>query len=49
MKKCCMKGCDHRGFPAEGYDFYLCGDCMEEIERRVRQEWVRRYERHANN
>lgn len=30
--KCCGKGCENRGVPEPGFDFYLCADCAGELE-----------------
>ena len=36
-QRCCFKDCKHEGFPAKGFDFYACPDCLDELERLCEQ------------
>lgn len=30
-KKCCFEGCEKRGVPEPGYDFYACPECLDRM------------------
>jgi hypothetical protein len=32
-QKCLGKGCDAQGVPQEGFDFFFCQKCCDELER----------------
>jgi len=49
IEKCCGKGCQNRGEPQEGFDFFLCDDCAEELERCLEIEWLNKYVRYPRN
>jgi len=54
LEQCCMvRGnvrCERRGEPEEGYDFFVCQDCLDELEARIDDEYLRRLiMRHINN
>lgn len=34
-QKCTFKGCNHRGIPSKGFDFYACEECLDELERLI--------------
>jgi len=48
-QKCCCKGCELRGVPSEGFDFYVCDGCLEELDRCLQAEGAKVYGRHSNN
>jgi hypothetical protein len=35
IQKCCFKGCERRGEPQQGFDFYACKECLTELERLI--------------
>jgi hypothetical protein len=38
LQKCTFKGCDATGEPNEGFDFYACEPCLDELERLIEVE-----------
>lgn len=42
-QKCCFKGCERSGLPTDGYAFYACTECLEELERLCEQEWLKKH------
>lgn len=53
MMRCCFKGCDREGEPSEGFDFYACEECCEELELAISELYEKdrreQYARHSNN
>lgn len=47
MLKCNFKGCCNLGDPQEGFDFYVCAACFEELERYLQEpanrQWLAAY------
>ncbi len=37
-EKCCFKGCDTRGTPQVGFDFFACDPCLEALELLINQK-----------
>ena len=35
---CCFKGCERRGKPAKGFDFYACPECLDALEVLIQQK-----------
>jgi hypothetical protein len=31
VQKCCFIGCHNQGIPSEGFDFFACVDCLDEL------------------
>jgi hypothetical protein len=48
-QKCVIKGCETRGKPQDGFDFFLCDPCASEMEALLNKMYAERQERHANN
>lgn len=46
---CCVKGCRARGFPSQGFDFFVCDGCVDELADLIAAEWHRMRARHAVN
>lgn len=40
--KCTVKNCERVGVPAEGFDFYVCDPCLEELERLLQAQAIQR-------
>lgn len=38
IEQCCIKGCENRGEPEEGFEFFMCESCMEELMRLLNME-----------
>jgi len=49
MEKCCVDECTNRGELLDGFDFFLCETCLEELERLLNSQWAKNYFAHANN
>lgn len=37
MQKCNFVGCEAQGEPEEGFDFFVCEKCLDELERLISQ------------
>ena len=48
-QKCCFEGCEVRGFPSEGFDWYVCNGCLDELVDLIMERWERMVARHALN
>jgi hypothetical protein len=48
-QKCVCKDCMNRGIPADGFDFFACDDCLDELDRCLKFELHKRIQRHYNN
>jgi hypothetical protein len=46
-QQCVVKGCGLRGFPSDGFDYYICDGCLDELADLITAEWSRRVGRHA--
>ena len=40
--KCIAEGCEATGEPQEGFDFFVCDRCFEELERCLHREAMQR-------
>ncbi len=41
--------CQQRGEPEDGYDFFVCEECLAELEISIEVEYFWRLLRHINN
>lgn len=48
-QKCCMKKCNERGVPQEGFDFFVCDGCLKTLRLCLKREAERRYGKHDKN
>lgn len=48
-QRCTFKGCENRGQPQKGFDFFICDSCFVEFERLLNEKYAQRQERHAKN
>ena len=37
-QKCTFIGCENRGVPQEGFDFFICDPCFIEFDRLLREK-----------
>ena len=42
-QKCTFKGCENRGEPLDGFDFFACENCLDEFEKELERAWIRHY------
>lgn len=40
--KCCIEGCVNVGQACDGYDFFLCDRCIEELDCLISREYEKR-------
>lgn len=48
-QKCCFKGCVRTGLPPDGFDFYVCDECGEELDRLIQAGYREKFLKHENN
>jgi hypothetical protein len=49
VQKCCFIGCDRRGVPEPGFDFFACTPCLNELERLIITGYAEREAKEARN
>jgi hypothetical protein len=49
IQKCTFRGCERTGLPNDGFDFYACEECLEELARLLGMEYEKGFARHRNN
>lgn len=45
-QRCTFKGCENRGRPQKGFDFFICDPCFIELERLLNQKAAKKQQRH---
>jgi hypothetical protein len=42
QKTCCCKGCQRTGEPHDGFTFFICEGCLEELENLLDELYAKR-------
>ena len=48
-QKCTFIGCENRGVPQEGFDFFACEACLEKLGELIEAGQRKQLERHERN